>query len=184
MCVCQPRAVDRHGGILVSLRARNPFSLPCLPPDSGGRTRRESLFAALQKSQRKDTWNDRETKHQRCRCAGSPRRLRAGARDRKCGSHAPHQRANSRHVQGKIPETFADQAQLVWRNIEAQPRAADISLVNLVRSRRSCPTVDIAMKNRAVRQAILGDRTPCLTVIITGIFDPVWLLEIEAIAVA
>ncbi len=38
--------------------------------------------------------------------------------------------------------------------------------------------------NRAIRQEMLGERRPRLTVIITGIFDAAWLLEIEAIAAA
>jgi 2-iminobutanoate/2-iminopropanoate deaminase len=31
---------------------------------------------------------------------------------------------------------------------------------------------------------VLGDHSPALTIIITGIYDEAWLLEIEAIAVA
>jgi enamine deaminase RidA (YjgF/YER057c/UK114 family) len=41
-----------------------------------------------------------------------------------------------------------------------------------------------AATNTAVRQWVLGDHEPALTVIITGIFDSRWLLEIEAIAAA
>jgi hypothetical protein len=33
-----------------------------------------------------------------------------------------------------------------------------------------------------VRRELLGDHLPVLTIIIAGIYDPVWLLEIEAIA--
>ncbi len=39
-------------------------------------------------------------------------------------------------------------------------------------------------ENREVRQEVLGAHTPALTVIITGIFDEKWLLEIEVVAVA
>lgn len=35
-----------------------------------------------------------------------------------------------------------------------------------------------------LRQEILGDRSPALTIIIAGIYDEAWLLEIEAIAAA
>jgi hypothetical protein len=35
-----------------------------------------------------------------------------------------------------------------------------------------------------VRQEVLGTHRPALTVIITGIYDERWLLEIEAIAAA
>jgi len=37
-------------------------------------------------------------------------------------------------------------------------------------------------ENRDVRREVLGDRAPASTVIIAGIFDDAWLLEIEAIA--
>lgn len=35
-----------------------------------------------------------------------------------------------------------------------------------------------------VRQEVLGDRAPALTVVIATIYDEDWLLEIEAIAVS
>ena len=38
--------------------------------------------------------------------------------------------------------------------------------------------------NREIRQEVLGSHAPALTVIITGIFDEKWLLEIEATAAA
>lgn len=38
--------------------------------------------------------------------------------------------------------------------------------------------------NAAIRAETLGDHRPALTVIITGIYDERWLVEIEAIAAA
>jgi 2-iminobutanoate/2-iminopropanoate deaminase len=38
--------------------------------------------------------------------------------------------------------------------------------------------------NARIRHEVLGDHSPALTIIITGIYDEAWLLEIEAIAVA
>ena len=38
--------------------------------------------------------------------------------------------------------------------------------------------------NAAVRKEVLGAHAPALTIIITGIYDEEWLLEIEAIAAA
>jgi hypothetical protein len=38
--------------------------------------------------------------------------------------------------------------------------------------------------NSKVRKEILGDMLPALTVIIAEIYDEVWLLEIEAVAIA
>ena len=43
---------------------------------------------------------------------------------------------------------------------------------------------EFAATNSAVRQELLGDHRVALTVVVTKIFDPVWLLEIEAIAAA
>lgn len=37
-------------------------------------------------------------------------------------------------------------------------------------------------ENAEVRRAVLGKRTPALTIVIAGIYDEAWLLEIEAIA--
>ncbi|EJM98878.1 RidA family protein [Phyllobacterium sp. YR531] len=85
---------------------------------------------------------------------------------------------------GTLPESFGDQARLVWRNIEAQLRAADMSLDNLVKVNVFLADRAYALENRAVRAEILQDRAPAMSVIITEIFDSAWLLEIEAIAVA
>ena len=41
-----------------------------------------------------------------------------------------------------------------------------------------------AAENGKVRRAVLGNRAPTLTVIIAGIYDEAWLLEIEVIAIA
>ena len=43
---------------------------------------------------------------------------------------------------------------------------------------------EFAMPNRVIRQEVLGSHSPALTVIIAGIFDERWLLEIEAVAAA
>ena len=39
-----------------------------------------------------------------------------------------------------------------------------------------------AAENRRVRQEVLGGRSPALTVVVAGIFDERWLVEIEAMA--
>ncbi|MFQ6392630.1 hypothetical protein ACLMAJ_04200 [Nocardia sp. KC 131] len=40
----------------------------------------------------------------------------------------------------------------------------------------------LAEVNTSVRREVLGDHKPALTVVLAGIFDPRWLLEIEVIA--
>lgn len=85
---------------------------------------------------------------------------------------------------GKVPEGFPDQCRLVWANLVAQLRAADMSLDNLVKVTTFLSDRRFGLENRAIRQEVLGDRRPALTAVITGIFDAAWLLEIEAVAVA
>ena len=83
---------------------------------------------------------------------------------------------------GTLPKEFKDQARLAWTNVEAQLRAAGMSLDNLVEVTIFLSDRAYNLQNREVRLAVLGNRPVALTVIITGIFDPAWLLEIEAIA--
>jgi 2-iminobutanoate/2-iminopropanoate deaminase len=85
---------------------------------------------------------------------------------------------------GKLPTNFADQCRQAWANVEAQLRAADMTLDNLVKVTTYLADRRHALENRALRQEVLGHRMPALTVIITGIFDDRWLVEIEAIAAA
>ena len=85
---------------------------------------------------------------------------------------------------GVVPSTFRAQAKLVWANIEAQLHAADMLLENLVKVTIFLSDRKYALENREIRQAIVDDSSIASTVIITGIFDEDWLLEIEAIAEA
>lgn len=83
---------------------------------------------------------------------------------------------------GSVPESFTDQARVVWSNVEAQLRAADMGLKDIVKATIFLSDRRYRAQNSAVRRELFGDHEPALTVIITGIFDEGWLLEIEAIA--
>ena len=83
---------------------------------------------------------------------------------------------------GERPDIFEDQCRLAWTNLEAQLRAAGMGLDNLVKVTTFLCDRRCAAENRAVREAVLGARTPALTVIITGVFDESWLVEIEGVA--
>jgi 2-iminobutanoate/2-iminopropanoate deaminase len=85
---------------------------------------------------------------------------------------------------GALPESFGEQAELVWANIFAQLEAADMTIGNLVKVTIFLSDRKYALENRQARQNALGNHAPALTVIIAGIFDEAWLLEIEAIAEA
>lgn len=87
-------------------------------------------------------------------------------------------------AEGVVPQSFGDQARLVWANIEAQLSAGGMTLDNLVKVTTFLSDRQYREQNRDVRHAVLAGRTPALTVIITGIYDEAWLLEIEAVAAA
>jgi 2-iminobutanoate/2-iminopropanoate deaminase len=83
---------------------------------------------------------------------------------------------------GAVPEGFEAQCRLAWRNVEAQIRAAGMTLDNLVMHRTYLSDRRYSLLNRSVRNEVLGGRETALTVVIAGIFDDAWLLEIEAVA--
>ena len=93
-------------------------------------------------------------------------------------------------ISGQIPETldaevptgFEAQANLVWRNLLAQLDAAHMSVENLVKITIFLSSRSYAEINSEVRVAFLKGHVCALTVVITGIFDESWLLEVEAIA--
>jgi 2-iminobutanoate/2-iminopropanoate deaminase len=85
---------------------------------------------------------------------------------------------------GAVPDSFGEQCCLVWRNVEAQLHAADMTLDNLVKVTTFLSDRKFGNENAEVRRTVLGKRSPALTVVIAGIYDPAWLLEIEAIAAA
>jgi len=84
---------------------------------------------------------------------------------------------------GVIPPDFAAQCRLTWRNVLAVLEEAGMGVRNLAK-------VTIYLSDRAhreengrVRQEVIGDHRPAITIIITDIYAPEWLLEIEAVAV-
>jgi len=85
---------------------------------------------------------------------------------------------------GEVPADFKSQARLAWANVIAQLNASGMSVENLAKVTIFLSSREFALPNREVRSEVLGKHAPALTVIITGIFDEKWLLEIEAHAVA
>lgn len=83
---------------------------------------------------------------------------------------------------GAIPPDFATQCRQVWANVLAQVSEAGMTTVNVVKVTTYLADRAHADENRAIRSEVLGEHAPALTVVITGIFDEGWLLEIEAIA--
>ena len=85
---------------------------------------------------------------------------------------------------GSVPQDFEAQCRLAWSNVEAQLKAAGMTLDNVVMHRAYLADRTYTTINRAVRNEVLAGRETALTVVIAGIFDEAWLLEIEAVAMA
>jgi len=85
---------------------------------------------------------------------------------------------------GKVPADFKDQCRLAWANVQAQLHAAGMTLDDLVKVTVFLSDRRHRQANCEVRHEILGPRSPALTIVITGIYDEAWLLEIEAVAAA
>jgi enamine deaminase RidA (YjgF/YER057c/UK114 family) len=85
---------------------------------------------------------------------------------------------------GEVPASFRDQARLAWRNVEAQLAAAGMTLDNLVKVTTFLSDRRYRQENYEVRHEVLAGRTPAITIVICGIYDEAWLLEIEAVAAA
>ena len=85
---------------------------------------------------------------------------------------------------GALAPGFTAQCEQVWDNIETQLTAAGMTLDNLVKVTTFLSDRRYALENREVRVRRLAGRQPALTVIVTGIFDEAWLVEIEAVAAA
>ncbi len=81
-----------------------------------------------------------------------------------------------------VPADFKSQCELVWRHIRFQLEEAGMTTDNLVKITTFLSDRKYSEENGQIRQKILGTHKPALTVIISGIYDKNWLLEIEAIA--
>lgn len=83
---------------------------------------------------------------------------------------------------GTTPESFEEQARVAWANVEAQLRAAGMGMADVVKHTTFLSDRRYRAQNSAIRKEVFGDLAPALTVIVAGIFDEGWLLEIEAVA--
>jgi 2-iminobutanoate/2-iminopropanoate deaminase len=81
-----------------------------------------------------------------------------------------------------VPTDFASQCRLVWKNIEVQLHSANMTLSNIVKVTTFLSERKFRDENSKIRHAVLGENQPALTVIIVGIYEDFWLLEIEVIA--
>jgi 2-iminobutanoate/2-iminopropanoate deaminase len=85
---------------------------------------------------------------------------------------------------GTIPDDIVEQSRLAWKNLEAQVRAAGMTLDNLVKVTTILPNRGDVAAAREARGKALGDRKPASTLIVGGLANPAWKIEVEGIAVA
>ncbi len=86
--------------------------------------------------------------------------------------------------EGKVPADFAAQCRLTWANVERQLHAGGMTLDNIVKVTTFLSDRRYRRENYEVRKAVLGPRQPAITILIAGIYDEAWLLEIEVVAAA
>jgi 2-iminobutanoate/2-iminopropanoate deaminase len=85
---------------------------------------------------------------------------------------------------GSVPEGFAAQARLTWQNVLRIIEDAGMTKENLVKVTIYLSDRKYRETNADIRHEVLGDCYPAIVVVITGIYEEEWLLEIEAIAAA
>jgi len=111
----------------------------------------------------------------------------------RCYAHATEIRGDARllfvsglngyQLDGKtLPESFDEQAELIWGHLEAILRSAEMNYTDLVslRTYLADPADDEA--NVRMRVKHLGHHRVSLTVISCRLLDPRWKLEMEAVA--
>lgn len=111
----------------------------------------------------------------------------------RCYSHAMEIHGDSRMLMisglngyladGKtMPESFEEQAEVIWTHMQTLLHSAGMDLHNLVsvRTYLADPSYDEA--NVRTRVKFLGSHSPSLTVVCCQLLDPKWKLEVEAVA--
>ena len=111
----------------------------------------------------------------------------------RCYSHAVEIHGDSRLLvisglngylaDGKsMPDSFEEQAEIVWTHIGTILRSAGMDLHDLVSVRTYLADPQYDEANVRARVKFLGAHEPSLTVICCQLLDPRWKLEIEAMA--
>jgi len=111
----------------------------------------------------------------------------------RCYSHATEIRGDSRlliisglngfQADGKtMPESFEDQADLIWQHIRTLLRSAEMDFTNLVSLRMYLADPRYDEANVRLRVKYLGTHEPSLTVVCCRLLDPKWKIEVEAMA--
>jgi 2-iminobutanoate/2-iminopropanoate deaminase len=108
-------------------------------------------------------------------------------------SHAVEVRGNSRllFISGlngyekdgtTMPESFEEQAELVWAHLRAILASADMTLDNIVSLRTYLSDPKYDEHNVHMRMKYMGNHRPASTVVCSQLLEPRWKLEVEAVA--
>jgi enamine deaminase RidA (YjgF/YER057c/UK114 family) len=81
-----------------------------------------------------------------------------------------------------MPETFEEQAELIWKHLGIILESADMDYSNLVSLRMYLASPEYDEANVRLRKKYLGDHEVALTVVCAQLLDPRWKLEVEAMA--
>lgn len=111
----------------------------------------------------------------------------------RCYSHATEIRGESRlliisglngYLQDgtTLPESFEEQAEIIWTHIGTLLRSAGMDLHHLVSLRTYLADPKYDEANVRMRVKFLGAHAPSSTVICCQLLDPRWKLEVEAMA--
>jgi 2-iminobutanoate/2-iminopropanoate deaminase len=81
-----------------------------------------------------------------------------------------------------MPESFTEQAEVIWGHIGAILKSANMDYGNLVSLRTYLSSPEYDAENVRLRKKHLGDHEVASTVVCAQLLDPYWKLEIEAMA--
>jgi len=81
-----------------------------------------------------------------------------------------------------MPESFDEQAELIWAHLKTILSSAGMSVNNLVSLRTYLADPSLDEANVRMRVKHLGEHRPASTVICCRLLDPRWKLEVEAMA--
>jgi enamine deaminase RidA (YjgF/YER057c/UK114 family) len=81
-----------------------------------------------------------------------------------------------------MPETFEEQAEIIWKYLGTILASAQMNYQNLVSVRTYLASPEFDEANVTLRRKYLGSHEPASTVVCCQLLDPSWKLEMEAIA--
>jgi enamine deaminase RidA (YjgF/YER057c/UK114 family) len=85
---------------------------------------------------------------------------------------------------GSVPEDATAQSALAWQNLQAQLRAAGMEIENSGENHHDRAQSGRYASVRAGRTAVMGAHWRASTLIVGGLANPSWKVEVEGIAVA